>query len=566
MTALLPSVLLMAALLLTSGSHAYQDDGTRTARVWPPITGDFTQGTATASIDPCSFKFVDDSASPSAVSTAIQMYQSIIFYGNPCSSATTFAPSSAAAPATLTGLTISATHAEPGVAAKEEGYSLDIPTSGMAMLNATSYEGVLRGLETFSQLVLYAALQPNGQPTWHIANTPLKAIDQPDFSHRGLLIDVARTFLPVSVIENIIDGLMYSKMNVLHIHLTDSQSFPVQLQKNPEITFYGAFSADKVYSQQDLRNIVAYGLQRGVRVYPEMDSPGHTRALGLAPSLSDIVSCANVADWGTCCNEPPCGQLNIASTHMMDVLRNVTQELTSLFDDEYFHVGYDEINFNCWAQDASIQAYLKTHNMTINELLLQFFNQQVEMVKQVAPGKSLVFWEEVTKQTPMLPVDESSTIQVWGEADTLLHVLNVTKSNVIISVSDDYYLDCGLGNMFGASSWCDPFKTWWHMYSNDFLANVSSSDTSRIVGGEACNWGETSGAENSLVRIFPRAPAYAARLWNYKNPVSQQEANLRIADHAERLSRRGLAVDGTTLQYCRLFPNMCYNFLDNDLE
>ncbi|EGD80749.1 hypothetical protein PTSG_01337 [Salpingoeca rosetta] len=560
------SVLVVAAcvvVLSVVGVRGYQDDGTRAARPWPPVkTWNKSASGSVATLNPCTFVFTDKSAQPSGVERAIDLYKHVIF-GNagPCTSEDK--ARMLAGGDVLTGIEITAQHPIPGVAKNHEDYALEIPAGGTAMLTATSYEGVLRGLETFSQLVLHSALQPNDARTWHVADVPLQIEDAPTFGHRGLLIDVARTFLPVPVIKTIIDGMMYSKLNILHVHLTDSQAFPLQLHQNPEITFHGAQSADMVYSQDDFRELIQYATDRGVRVYPEIDSPGHTRAMGLAPTLHDIVSCANVSNWGKCCNEPPCGQLNIASQHMMQVLRNVTSEVAALFSDEYFHLGYDEINFNCWKQDASVQRYLKEHNVTINELLLTFFKNQRDMLHDVAPAKKRLYWEEASKQNPPLPLDKSTIVQVWGPPATLHEVLNDTDSDVIVSTSTDFYLDCGLGNMFGQASWCDPYKTWWHMYSHDILANVSKSDASRILGGESCSWGELAGPDNSLVRIFPRASAYGARLWQYANTVSQREANLRIADHAERLSRRGIPVSGTTLQYCRLYPDMCYGFLDN---
>lgn len=134
------------------------------------------------------------------------------------------------------------------------------------------------------------------------------------------------------------------------------------------------------------------------------------RAIGLAPSLRDIISCGNVSNWGTCCNEPPCGQLNIASSHMLAVLRNITKEVAALFDDNYYHLGYDEINFNCWAKDNSIQQYLQQHNMTIHQLLLQFYEQQVDMLNGISPSKTRLYWEEAAMQEPALPLDEKSKL------------------------------------------------------------------------------------------------------------------------------------------------------------
>jgi hexosaminidase len=184
-----------------------------------------------------------------------------------------------------------------------------------------------------------SALQNNGTSTLlQIPTAPWAITDAPSFPHRGLLVDVARTFLPISILETIVDALMYSKMNVLHIHLTDSQSFPMEVQQRPSITANGAMRADQVYTLDALQSLVQYAAERGVRLIPEVqpifawsaslslsglsapgdhrlrrclqiDTPGHSRAFGLAPELSSIVACANVAMWSQACAEPPCGQV-----------------------------------------------------------------------------------------------------------------------------------------------------------------------------------------------------------------------------------------------------------------
>lgn len=255
-------------LFYAISAQAYQDNGQRQARPWPPVKWLNKSESTIADLDPCTFVFTDSSQGQSFVTEAIKLYRPLIFYGNPpChqSHETSKLESS------VTELIITAAQPIPGIAADKEHYVLEVPAGGSATLVAASYEGVLRGLEVFSQIVLYASLEPHGERSWHIANVPLQIEDSPDFGHRGLLIDVARTYLSVDTIKTVIDGMMYSKMNVLHIHLSDSQAFPLELKNNPEITYYGAMSEDKVYSQENIKGLIDYARLRGVRVYPEVN-------------------------------------------------------------------------------------------------------------------------------------------------------------------------------------------------------------------------------------------------------------------------------------------------------
>eukprot|EP00055_Hartaetosiga_balthica_P011411 m.51811 g.51811 ORF g.51811 m.51811 type:complete len:574 (+) comp7585_c0_seq1:83-1804(+) len=540
-------------------ANGFIDDGTRTVRFWPPLNGGSNFGMVVGYLDPCVFKFIDNTSDPnSAIPTAIEIYKDVIFNGASCNNSDKGKSEKNEVPMNgfISQLLIFAEAPAnlPSTYGSDESYALQVPSAGEAFLSANSYTGVLRGLETFSQLVLHSALNPNGNLVWNIPVTPITIKDEPEFEHRGVLIDVARTFLPVPYIKTIIDGLMYSKLNVLHIHITDSQSFPLEVKSHPNISNYGAISASQVYTQKDMADIVSYAGERGVRVLPEVDTPGHTRAFGLAPKYTDIVSCPNEPQWGTFCNEPPCGQLNIANEHTYEVLANVTDEFVALFPEKLYHFGYDEINFNCWKSDPSVQAYLEEHHMTINELLVVFFQRQRQ---QMGNRKQLVYWEEAVKQTPPLPLTENDTVQIWGDSSSVVNVLNNTNVKLIISPSDQYYLDCGGANLYGDQAWCSPYKTWWHMYTNNFLNGTTPENKNRIIGGESANWGEVSGIGNTMTRIFPRAGAYGARLWNYEM-VERREAILAMADYQQRLEDRGIESEGITTRFCRYQPDLCY--------
>lgn len=126
-------------------------------------------------------------------------------------------------------------------------------------------------------------------------NLPLVIKDEPAFKHRGIMLDTSRHFLKVSSIIRTIDAMLYNKMNVLHLHLTDGDSFPLFIDSVPELSQFGSFEEDMTYSKQDVLNIVEYGNDRGVRVIPELDTPSHTRAWGLSEKYKDIISCGDLS-------------------------------------------------------------------------------------------------------------------------------------------------------------------------------------------------------------------------------------------------------------------------------
>lgn len=138
----------------------------------------------------------------------------------------------------------------------------------------------VRGLETFTQTIQCRRFSTKN---CEFKRLPLVIKDQPALVYRGLMIDSSRHFLPLNLIEETIDAMMYNKMNVLHWHLVDEDSFPLILDSHPEIAKYAAYSPEETYTSNDARNIVKYAMKKGVRVVPELDTPGHASSWGLAP-------------------------------------------------------------------------------------------------------------------------------------------------------------------------------------------------------------------------------------------------------------------------------------------
>jgi len=485
--------------------------------------------------------------------TAIQIYTNVLRGLDPSCSA-------GAERSTLQNLTIvveNGTVLTP-TEATDETFDLEITAAGAAWtarLNAKTYVGVLRGLETFVQLIVRS-----GSGVYSVPYVPWFISEAPSFKHRGLLLDPARTFIPMQELYNTVDALLYSKMNVLHLHLSDSQAIPLELPSLPKLSTAAAYSAAERYNASDIAALVQYARLRGVRVVPELDTPGHARAWGLDPQYSDLVACADVAggNYAKYCAEPPCGQLNpAAGSRLYSTVESALRDVAAAFPDERVHLGYDEVNMQCWEDDVTAAAYMQKNGLDTAGLLKEYYTSERTLFGRTASGRKPIFYEEVALQN--LPLQSDDAVQVWSDHAALRKVLDDTPADVIVSWSSDYYLDCGRGNMFGGTSWCDPYKTAVAAYTADPLAGFSTAERGRALGGEACLWGELVSPTALMPLAWPRAAGYGGRLWSYNRPLSNTtEIILGLQGHADRFARRGLATDRVTTRFCVLEPWLCF--------
>ena len=176
-------------------------------------------------------------------------------------------------------------------------------------IQAKSYFGARHGIETLSQLISYKEKSDSLQ-----MHTFAQIDDVPVYPHRGVLIDTSRNYFSVDILKRIVDGLSYNKMNVFHWHITDSHSFPMEVQSIPELVEWGAYSKHKIYSQEDIKDMVEYARIRGVKVLPEFDAPAHVGngwqfAEQKFPEWGRLAVCVNQEPWQEYCVEPPCGQV-----------------------------------------------------------------------------------------------------------------------------------------------------------------------------------------------------------------------------------------------------------------
>jgi len=374
---------------------------------------------------------------------------------------------------------------------EDESYILDVSTAS-ARLRASTPLGTMHGLQTFLQLV---EVSPNG-----FAAPVVTIQDQPRFPWRGLMIDSARHFIPLDVIRRNIDGMEAVKMNVFHWHLSENQGFRVESKKYPKLHELGSDAL--YYTQDEIRDLVAYARDRGIRVVPEFDMPGHSTAwfVGHPELASGKGPYAIERKWGIF--DPAMDPTNEKVYKFLD---DLIGEMARVFPDHYFHIGGDEVNGKEWDANPKIQAFMKVHGFKNNEALQAYFSGRVQKLV-TKHGKTVIGWDEVLVEG----VPKDIVIQSWrGQAS----LAKAAKQGYRGILSNGYYLD--LGWSAARHYAVDPM-------SGD-AANLSPQEIQRILGGESCMWAEYVNLENVDSRIWPRNAAIAERFWSpqeARDPVS----------------------------------------------
>ncbi|TRY78500.1 hypothetical protein TCAL_11061 [Tigriopus californicus] len=456
---------------------------------------------------------------------------------------------------------------------------------------ASTFFGARHGLESLSQMITF---DPVVKALQIVSRASIE--DQPKYRYRGLLLDTGRSYMSVDSIRKIIDGLSYDKLNVLHWHMNEQQSFPFVSESVPKLTQFGAYDKSKLYYKEDVQGIVEYARQRGVMVLPEFDAPAHASAgwnWGTEHQESQLVLCQQ-KKWadrdGSLAAEPPSGQLNPTNPQVYELLEKLYGDLLEAFTlpnqtVNMFHMGGDEVNFPCWAMSEDVQNWMRDRGLDSNPeispdsylRLWSYFQEHArKRLLRVHPGneleKNIILWtSELAKPNVIqkaLPTSEY-IIQVWCEGtDPWIADLLRKKYRLILSNSDAWYLDCGFGAWVYSgqgpdNNWCSPFKSWKIFYENsprNLVVNFGmewKSTKGLVLGGEAAMWSEQADENVVEGRIWPRISAMAERLWS--DPTTPwQEAEPRILQHRHRLVQRGIRADVIQPEFCRQHQGWCF--------
>ncbi|HUG53717.1 MAG TPA: beta-N-acetylhexosaminidase [Vicinamibacteria bacterium] len=390
---------------------------------------------------------------------------------------------------------------------EDESYVLVVGPR-QARLTAPNALGVLHGLETLLQLARRDE-----------ARTVVQAVritDQPRFPWRGLMLDPCRRWEPLEFVKRTLDGMAAVKLNVMHWHLSEDQGFRIESKAYPKLHQMG--SDGNFYTQDQVRDVIAYARERGIRVYPEFDLPGHATSwlvghpeLGAAPGPFALIR-----EWGIFDNV-----VDPSREEVYTFLDTFFAEMAALFPDAYMHIGGDEVTPRQWNASAPAQDFMYRQGIPDAHGLQAYFNKRVSEIF-TRHGKRMVGWDEILD--PALP--KSIVIHSWRGPQALAEAARLGYDGIL---SNGYYLDL----MFPASS---------HYLADPVPPDSTLSPDQRrhVLGGEACMWSEFVSPETIDSRLWPRLAAVAERLWSPGDVRDVADMYRRLEVQSDRLAALGM--------------------------
>ena len=404
-----------------------------------------------------------------------------------------------------------------------EGYQINIDQKRI-LIEAQSSKGVFYGIQTLTQLISFYSNTKNEIPALSIQ-------DQPKFKWRGMHLDVARHFFPKSDIKKYIDYLALYKMNVFHWHLTDDQGWRIEIKKYPKLTSIGAFRKESMvghyneqrfdgkpyggfYTQDDIKEIVAYAKNKHITVVPEIEMPGHaTAALAAYPEFSCTGGPFEVATkWGVlddvfCPNE-----------NTIRFLKEVLDEVLPLFPSEYIHIGGDECPKTRWQQCAKCQSLIKREGLKDEHQLQSYFISQIEKyINQ--KGKKIIGWDEIL-EGGLAP---NAAVMSWRGTEGGIAAAKASHF-VVMSPGSHCYFDHYQGEQKTeplAIGGYLPIETVYNF--NPIPAELNSAESNYILGAQGNVWTEYMDSFSKVEYMaMPRMAALSEVLWG-KNTTSNYD-------------------------------------------
>jgi hexosaminidase len=419
----------------------------------------------------------------------------------------TRAASEGAKPATLTVRVGRAATGFPPID-MDESYVLTVTTEDVT-LTAPETWGALHGLETLLDLV---------EPGPGGLSLPVVTVkDQPRFRWRGLLIDSGRHFIPVDVLKRNLEGMAAVKLNVFHWHLTEDQGFRVESRRFP--TLHQKGSDGLFYTQEQVKDLIAYAADRGIRVVPEFDMPGHTTSwfVGHPELATETRPYAIERKWGVM--EPAMDPTREEVYRLLDAFLG---EMAVLFPDPVLHIGGDEVEGHAWDKSTTVAAFKKAKGLGSNADLQAYFNKRLAQIV-TRHGKTMMGWDEILHED--LP--KGTIIHSWRGADSLAKAARQGFRGVL---SNGFYID--LIQPASEHYAVEPMEK--------DAASLDAAQAARILGGEATMWSEFVGPETIDSRIWPRTAAIAERLWSPRDVRDTGDMYQRLERASRRLEWLGL--------------------------
>ncbi|VDM32509.1 unnamed protein product [Hydatigera taeniaeformis] len=349
---------------------------------------------------------------------------------------------------------------------------------GVIMINASEVWGAMHGLTSVAQLVMSTSVNEKYLPN-------VRIFDKPRWPFRSFLIDTSRHFIPLQYILQFLKAMSTVKMNVLHWHIVDDQSFPYESYTFPKLSDKGAYSRNRAtYTQQDVQIIIEYARSLGIRVLPEFDTPGHTRSWGYGyPTLLTPCSFGRGSTGSY-------GPLNPIKSTTYDFVAQLIGEVVKTFPDKAIHLGGDEVDFTCWKSNPEIRDFMTKmgFNSSYTKLENYYFVNLFRKIKEVTNKTMKTYvWQEVFDDG----LNNSTIVHVWKNGwKTELDMITRAGKEVIFSAC--WYLSSiRYGEDWIEHYQCDPAS-----FTND------AKQLALLKGGGAAMWGEYVDHTNLISRSW----------------------------------------------------------------
>ncbi|MCL3779530.1 hypothetical protein EMN47_03915 [Prolixibacteraceae bacterium JC049] len=436
----------------------------------------------------------------------------------------------------------------------KEAYQLSV-TNNKVEIVAKTEAGIFNGMQTLLQLLpegIYNKCRQKGEQ-WTLPGVEIA--DEPVYPWRGMMLDVSRYFYEKEYVLHLIDMMAMYKMNVLHLHLIDDAGWRLEIKKYPKLTSVGGFRGEGseriggYYTQDDIREIVAYATARNVEVIPEVEVPAHTlAAIAAYPELSCTGKPQIVQTRHSISRELYC----VGKQSTFDFLADVFEEVTALFPSKYIHIGGDEARYDRWEKCPDCQALKKRLGLKNEKQLQVYFNQEMQkMLKKY--NKTIVGWDEIIEDG----LTEKAVGMVWHNKKKAI-VGAKAGHDLVMALTGHCYFDVAESKIPGevkAATWLPPIsleKT----YAMDLMVEgLDAKYSKQVLGGHGCLWTDQFIHGDKLPRIepinenraeqyldyltLPRMSALAEVLWTPKKQQSWNDFEQRMKSHYVRYDNAG---------------------------
>ncbi len=432
-----------------------------------------------------------------------------------------------------------------------EGYTLSVNPENI-LITASSRAGIFYGIQTLLQMLPPTIYSGNatGLEKWEIPSVEIT--DSPRFAYRGMMLDVSRTFFDKETILNYLDWMSYHKINKFHWHLTDDNGWRIEIKKYPKLTEKGAWRGENevlppsfgtgnkryggFYTQKEIKEIVAYAKDRNIEVIPEIDLPGHSKAV---TSTYPEVLCQTNDN-----SESVQGEVSnvwcVSNEKNYKMLKNIIRELASLFPSKTIHIGGDEVNMTSWEHCNSCKALMAKMGMKQPNELQNYFVRRLEKIVEKY-GKSMAGWDEILEGGKL---HESTTVYAWRSVEKGIE--SITKGQPTVMMPGAYcYFDMKQSPVERGHNWAGIVtleKT--YSFNPTEASNIDKEKINLIKGVQGGLWTELLGWPERFIeyQTYPRLAALAEVGWSKQEKRNWDDFKYRLTQfHFDRMSNMGIA-------------------------